>query len=129
MQNEILHQFEENLEFIGVSAEKTTHDYVTYLERVSESKDLGIIVSTMAPCPWTYYEISVALIKRDIKTEAFKQWIRFYSSKESRKQISQIIELMNKLARNANEKKKIDMKNHFSISCNHEIGFWNMAYS
>ncbi|MEP6576668.1 MAG: hypothetical protein ABJB85_09600, partial [Nitrososphaerota archaeon] len=126
MQNEILHQLEENLEFIGVSAEKTTHDYVTYLERVSESKDLDIIMSAMAPCPWTYYEISEALIKRDIKTEVFKQWIRFYSSKESQKQISRIIELLNKLARNANEKKKIDMKNHFSISCNYEIEFWNI---
>ena len=58
MQNEILHQLEENLEFIGVSAEKTTHDYVTYLERVSESKALAIIMAAMAPCPWTYYEIS-----------------------------------------------------------------------
>ena len=111
------------------SAEKTTIDYVSYFERVSDTKDLAIIASAMAPCPWTYYEISEALIKTDIRTEPFKQWIRFYSSKESRKQVKQIKELLNKLARNVDEKKKTDMKNHFSISCNYELEFWNMAYS
>jgi thiaminase (transcriptional activator TenA) len=82
MQNEILLQFEGNLELIGVSAEKTTRDYVSYLERVSNSQDLAIILSTIAPCPWTYYEFSESLIKKEIKTKAFKQWIQFYSSKE-----------------------------------------------
>ena len=129
MQNEILHQLEENLEFIKVSAEKTTHDYVTYLERISESKDLAIIMAAMAPCPWTYYEISKALIKTDIKTEAFNQWIQFYSSEESQKQVNQIKELLDKLAKNADDLKKIDMKNHFLVSCSFEMEFWNMAYA
>ena len=129
MQDKILHWLEGDVKFTRVSAEKTTIDYVSYFERVSDTKDLAIIASAMAPCPWTYYEISEALIKTDIRTEPFKQWIRFYSSKESRKQVKQIKELLNKLARNVDEKKKTDMKNHFSISCNYELEFWNMAYS
>jgi thiaminase (transcriptional activator TenA) len=129
MQHEILHQLEGDGGFTGVSAEQTTRDYISYMKRVSDSKDLYLIVSAMAPCPWTYYEISEALIKVDIRTEPFKQWIRFYSSKESRKLVNQIRQLLNKLARNADEKKKIEMKNHFSVSCNYELEFWNMAYS
>jgi thiaminase (transcriptional activator TenA) len=129
MQHELLHQLEGDLKYIGVSAEKTTMKYVSYMKRVSDSKDLAIIVSAMAPCPWTYFEISEALIKKDIKSEAFKQWTQFYSSKESQKQVNQIKEYLEKLASNADEKKKIDMKNHFSVSCNYELEFWNMAYS
>ncbi len=62
MQNEILYQLEDNPEFIGVSAEETTLKYTSYITRVSDSKNLAIIVSAMAPCPWTYYEISEALV-------------------------------------------------------------------
>jgi thiaminase/transcriptional activator TenA len=129
MQHEILHQLEGDVKFTGVSAEETTLNYVSYLKRTCDSKDLDIIVSAMAPCPWTYYEISEALIKTDIRTEPFKQWMRFYSSKESRKQVKELKVLLNKLARNADEIKKIEMKNHFSVSCNYEIEFWNMACS
>ena len=129
MQNEILYQLEDNPEFIGVSAEETPLKYTSYIKRVSDSKNLAIIVSAMAPCPWTYYEISETLIKTNIKTEAYKLWLRFYSSKESEEQVNQIKNLMNKLANSADEKKKIDMKNHFSVSCNYELEFWNMAHS
>ncbi len=88
MQNEILYQLKGNPEFIGVSAEETTLKYTSYMKRVSDSKNLAIIVSAMAPCPLTYYEISEVLIKTNIKTEAYKQWLRFYSSKESDKQVT-----------------------------------------
>ncbi len=129
MQNEILYQLEGNPESIEVSAGETTLKYTSYMKRVSDSNNLAIIVSAMAPCPWTYYEISEALIKTNIKTEAYKKWLRFYSSKESEEQVNQMKNLMNKLANSADEKKQIDMKNHFSVSCNYELGFWNMAYS
>lgn len=129
MQNEILHKLKGNLEFVEVSAEATTLKYISDMKRVSDSKNLATIVSAIAPCPWTYYEISKALIKTDIKSEAFKQWLRFYSSKESQKQVNQIKNILNELAGSADERKKKDMKNHFSVSCNYELKFWNMAYS
>jgi thiaminase/transcriptional activator TenA len=72
---------------------------------------------------------SLELVSKDVKSETFKQWIRFYSSKESGNQAIEIKQLLDGLAMNSEEKKKVDMKNHFSISCNYEIEFWNMAYS
>jgi thiaminase (transcriptional activator TenA) len=129
MQREIIHQLEGDLKSIEFSPEKTTIDYISYLEIVSDSEDFAIIISTMAPCPWTYNEISLELVSKDVKSETFKQWIRFYSSKESGNQAIEIKQLLDGLAMNSEEKKKVDMKNHFSISCNYEIEFWNMAYS
>jgi thiaminase/transcriptional activator TenA len=129
MQNEILSQLEGDLGFIETSAKETTREYISYMKRVSDSRDLAIIVSAMAPCPWTYYDISQALIKSDIRSDVFTKWIRFYSSNESLKQVNEITSLLNKLAMDVDEQKEEEMKNHFSLSCNYELKFWDMAYS
>jgi thiaminase/transcriptional activator TenA len=129
MQDEILQRLDNNYLNSGVSAENVTRDYVTYMNSVSNSEDLALIVSAIGPCPWTYFEISNALIKKNVKSKAFKKWLQFYSSNESGKQVKELKQVLNKLARNASEKKKIEMNSRFSISCNYELKFWDMAYS
>jgi thiaminase (transcriptional activator TenA) len=129
MQDEILQRLDNNYLNSGVSAENVTRDYITYMNSVSNSEDLALIVSAIGPCPWTYYEISNALIKKNVKSKAFKKWLQFYSSNESGKQVKELKQVLNKLARHASEKKKIEMNSRFSISCNYELKFWDMAYS
>jgi thiaminase/transcriptional activator TenA len=129
MQDEILQRLDNNYLNSGVSAENVTRDYITYMNSVSNSEDLALIVSAIGPCPWTYFEISNALIKKNVKSKAFKKWLQFYSSNESGKQVKELKQVLNKLARNASEKKKIEMNSRFSISCNYELKFWDMAYS
>lgn len=129
MQDEILQRLDNNYLNTGVSAEDVTRNYITYMNSVSNSEDLALIVSAIGPCPWTYYEISNALIKKNVKSKAFKKWLQFYSSDESGKQVKELKQVLNKLARNASEKKKIEMNSRFSISCNYELKFWDMAYS
>lgn len=129
MQDEILQRLDNYYLNSGVSAEDVTRNYITYMNSVSNSEDLALIVSAIGPCPWTYYEISNALIKKNVKSKAFKKWLQFYSSNESGKQVKELKQVLNKLARNASEKKKIEMNSRFSISCNYELKFWDMAYS
>ncbi len=129
MQDEILQRLDNNYLNSGVSAENVTRDYITYMNSVSNSEDLALIVSAIGPCPWTYYEISNALIKKNVKSKAFKKWLQYYSSNESGRQVNELKQVLNKLARNASEKKKIEMNSRFSISCNYELKFWDMAYS
>ena len=108
----------------------TTSNYVSFLKSAKETNDLGIFVSAIAPCPWTYFEIASKLTKVAVKTPVYKKWIQFYSSKESQKQVSDIKELLNRLAMqtyNNNQKKLILMK-YFTTACNYELDFWNMAY-
>src|SRR5262249_16516682 len=81
MQIETINLLESNnFGSVQIPAEKTTQNYISYLERVANTKNLAIILSAMAPCPWTYYEISSTLVRKSINSEASKQWIRFYSS-------------------------------------------------
>jgi thiaminase/transcriptional activator TenA len=129
MQDVILQRLDKNYLESGVSAQEVTRDYIRYMNSVSNSEDLALIVSTIAPCPWTYHEISNALIKKNVTSQAFKKWLQFYSSNESAKQVNELKQVVNKVARNASEKKKIEMNSRFSISCNYELKFWDMAYS
>jgi thiaminase/transcriptional activator TenA len=108
----------------------TTSNYVSFLKSANETNDLGIFVSSIAPCSWTYFEIASKMTKVAVKTPVYKKWIQFYSSKESQKQVSDIKELLNRLAMqtdNNNQKKLILMK-YFTTACNYELDFWNMAY-
>jgi thiaminase (transcriptional activator TenA) len=108
---------------------KTTLDYTSYLRRISSSGTFSEIVSVMAPCPWTYLEIAQQLSKIPIQNEAYKNWVRFYSSNESRTQVDEIKQILNILSKNENEKSKKVMKNHFATACKYEYLFWEMAYS
>jgi hypothetical protein len=93
------------------------------------ANNLNTLVSAMAQCPWTYYEIAQKLAKVNVRTPVYKKWVRFYSSEESRRQVNEIKELLNKLSTQVDDEQKVIMKDHFATACNYELQFWNMAYS
>jgi thiaminase/transcriptional activator TenA len=108
-----------------------TSNYVSFLRKVSSSpaKNLEVIVSAMAPCPWSYLEIAQKLSKSDIKTDVYCKWIRFYSSKESQQQIEELKNILSRLYDRADESTKRLMKQHFGAACKYEYDFWEMAYN
>jgi thiaminase/transcriptional activator TenA len=87
------------------------------------------IVSAMAPCPWTYFEIAKKLSKSYSQRGIYKKWIQFYSSEESSRQVKEIKMMLDALGKEANEKDKMAMKNHFATACKYEYLFWDMAYN
>lgn len=111
------------------SPSKTTMEYSNYLLHTSSTCSFSEIVSAMAPCPWTYLEIAQILSKRHNKNEVYRNWIQFYSSNESQKQVEELKQILNALGENEDEESKCRMKNHFAIACNYEYLFWNMAYN
>jgi len=107
----------------------TTLNYISYLRQISSIGSLGEIVSVMAPCPWTYFEIAQKLSKDHIQRGIYKKWIQFYSSEESYRQVKEIKMVLDALGKEANEKDKKVMKNHFATACKYECLFWDMAYN
>ncbi len=107
-----------------------TLSYVSFLRQVSSStKNLEVIVSAMAPCPWSYLEIAQKLSKSNIKTDVYCKWIQFYSSQESQQQIQEFKNILSRLYDQANESTKMLMKQHFGAACKYEYDFWEMAYN
>jgi thiaminase/transcriptional activator TenA len=87
------------------------------------------IVSAMAPCPWAYLEVAERLSKNYIQIGIYKKWIQFYSPEESSRQVKEIKMMFDTLAKEASEKDKMMMKNHFATACKYECLFWDMAYN
>jgi thiaminase/transcriptional activator TenA len=127
------------LNILGISSEtnlkdvfpctRTTLNYTSYLRQISSRGSMGEIVSAMAPCPWTYFEIAEKLSKKHLQTGIYKKWIQFYSSEESYQQVKEIKMMLDTLAKEASEKDKMLMKSHFATSCKYECLFWDMAYN
>jgi thiaminase/transcriptional activator TenA len=118
-----------NLEYTFPSTATTTLNYTSYLRQISSTGSVARIVSAMAPCPWTYFEIAEKLSKNHIQSKIYKKWIQFYSSEESYRQVKEIKMMLDALAKEANKKDKMVMKNHFATACRHEYLFWDMAYN
>jgi thiaminase/transcriptional activator TenA len=98
-----------------------TLNYSTFLRKVSTSaKNLEVIVSSMAPCPWSYFEIAQKLSKNNIKTDVYRKWIQFYASNESQQQVNEFKNNLSSLYDQADKSKKLLMKKHFGEACKHE---------
>jgi thiaminase/transcriptional activator TenA len=135
MQKKVL----DSLELSGAakisSPAKATLNYVSFLRKVSASRSVEEIVSAMAPCPWSYFEIAQKILiscnggENKIRTEAYQKWIEFYSSKQSQQQVKFLKNLLGSLYDNGSMSKKLVMEYHFSIACQYEHDFWKMAYN
>jgi thiaminase (transcriptional activator TenA) len=107
-----------------------TLNYISFLRQASSStKNLEVIVSAMAPCPWSYLEIAQKLSKSDIKTDLYCKWMQFYSSKESQQQIKELKNILSRLYDQADESTKRLMEEYFGAACKYEYDFWEMAYN
>ncbi len=107
-----------------------TSDYISFLRQASSStENLEVIVSAMAPCPWSYLEIAQKLSKSDIKTDVYYKWVQFYSSKESQQQIEELKNILSRLYDQADESTRTTMKRYFGAACKYEYNFWQGAYT
>ena len=112
-----------------ISVSSATLDYISFLKQVSSSAgNVEVMVSAMAPCPWSYLEIAQKLSKRDIKKDVYSKWIRFYSSNESQQQIKELKNILSSLYDQTNDNTKMIIRQHFGAACKHEYNFWESAY-
>jgi thiaminase len=73
--------------------------------------------------------ISYPTFKTPIQNEIYSNWVKFYSSNESCKQVDKIKQILDILSQNENEKSKDIIKNHFANACKYEFLFWEKAYN
>jgi thiaminase/transcriptional activator TenA len=131
MQRDLLHSLGVTppVDLASIIPSKTTRDYISFLVGVLSVGKFSEIISAMAPCPWTYLEISQKLSRVSISNKAYKSWVEFYSSDESYKQVEKIQQILNLLSEEEDEHYRQKMIYHFVEACNYEFHFWEMAYN
>ena len=114
----------------NIAIASATLNYISFLKQVSSSAgDVEVMVSAMAPCPWSYLEIAQKLSKRDIKKEVYSKWIQFYSSNESQQQVKELKNILSSLYDQTHDNTRMVMKQYFGAACKYEYNFWEAAYN
>lgn len=129
MQKEILSLWISNVDNSRATMAPATLNYTSFLRQVSSGENIEVIVSSMAPCPWSYFEIAQKLSKNTIKTDVYRKWMQFYTSNESQQQVDELKNILGSLYDQADGNKKLLMKKHFGAACKYEYEFWEMAYN
>jgi thiaminase (transcriptional activator TenA) len=117
-------------ELQGFPLSPSASHYTRHMLTVAHEGTLGEILAVLLPCPWTYWEIGKKLLD-EVKPEPshpFYEWISFYGNITDSITIK-LCALLDEWAKDAPEREKEKMKQHFLLSCQLEYMFWDMAYN
>jgi thiaminase/transcriptional activator TenA len=105
--------------------------YTKHLLEQAQQGTLLDILSALAPCLWTYWEIGNKLVSYavELDTHPFKDWILFYAELEADIPLNcRIFNRLDEEAKNCSEEQLEKAQFIFLKSCEMEWQFWNMAY-
>lgn len=109
----------------------TNTSYTNYMLWVSQNGDILDLTVSLLSCSWSY-KIIADKINKNEKTkdnEFFGEWINGYISEEYAEANDELIELADRLGKNASEEKINYLKEIFINCSKYEYMFWDMAYN
>lgn len=111
-------------------ADTSTKNYCDFLiENANQNSEKFIAVSLL-PCQWGYQEIAQNFVKNKFETESFhKIWIDSYSSQEYQDVTNWLINHVDEIGKNSNNKEVEKYKQLFRSGIEYEIGFWDSAWN
>ncbi|WLD93889.1 thiaminase II [Alkalihalobacillus sp. AL-G] len=122
---------------LGITAEErtnfkpapTAYAYTSHMYRAANLGHLGDIIAAILPCYWLYYEIGERLKNASPKEPIYQEWIAAYGGEWFRELVEEQIKRLDKIADTVTEEDRERMKEHFIISSQYELEFWEMAYT
>ena len=111
-------------------ADTSTKNYCDFLiENANQNSEKFIAVSLL-PCQWGYQEIAQNFVKNKFETDSFhKIWIDSYSSQEYQDVTNWLINHVDEIGKNSNNKEVEKYKQLFRSGIEYEIGFWDSAWN
>ena len=111
-------------------ADTSTKNYCDFLiENANQNSEKFIAVSLL-PCQWGYQEIAQNFVKNKFETKSFhKIWIDSYSSQEYQDVTNWLINHVDEIGKNSNNKEVEKYKQLFRSGIEYEIGFWDSAWN
>jgi len=107
----------------------TAYAYTSHLYRSALFGDLGMIISSLLPCYWLYYEIGKRFKEYQPDVPIYEEWIKTYGSEWFQSLVEEQINRLDQLAEACTPKQRQAMKETFLISSQYELRFWEMAYT
>ena len=104
--------------------------YTNYMLSVAQNGGPMEIVSAILACSWSYAEIGQALAKLPVAAEHpfYGEWVQGYCSAEYTACNQALIDLMDRLAADANAAQLAYLTDIFVNCSRYELGFWDMSW-
>ncbi|MFC0302480.1 thiaminase II [Virgibacillus soli] len=107
----------------------TAYAYTSHLYRATMSGNLAHTVAAMLPCYWLYADIGKKNENATPEPDIYRNWIKMYASDWFQDATSEMIDMLNTLVADMNEKEKEKVKEQFVIAKEYELHFWEMSYT
>ncbi|MGM7685048.1 thiaminase II [Cytobacillus sp. Hm23] len=107
----------------------TAYAYTSHMYRAAHTGHIGDTIAALLPCYWLYYEIGEQLVHANPTEPIYQQWIQTYGGDWFRKLVEEVIDLLDDIADQVTEADREKMQEHFIISSQYELMFWEMAYT
>ena len=104
--------------------------YTNYMLSVAYTGTPVEIVAAILACSWSYAEIGQALarVPGALEHPFYGEWIQSYAGKEYAAVNAGLIDLMNRLGREAGPEQLQRLTEIFCNCSRYELGFWDMAW-
>ena len=104
--------------------------YTNYMLSVAHTGTTAEIVAAILACSWSYAEIGQTLAKVPgaLGHPFYGEWIASYAGEECAAVNAGLIDLMNRLARDAGPEQLQRLEDIFCNCSRYELGFWDMAW-
>ena len=102
--------------------------YTSYLLRIALERPYEEGVFAFLPCYWIYLEVGKNLERRGSRNPLYQKWIDTYSSQEYEKVVRKVIEVAERVGREASPKTRENMRKHFITTSKMEYMFWDMGW-
>jgi len=107
----------------------TAYAYTSHLYRATMFGNLAHTVAAILPCYWLYADIGKVYQDATPGPEIYQNWIKFYAGDRFQESTQSMIDLLNMLVEDMNEKEKEKVKEQFVIAKDYELMFWEMSYT
>ena len=107
----------------------TAYAYTSHLYRAAYTGQIGDAIAALLPCYWLYHEIGELLQGCSPAEPIYQDWIHAYGGDDFKELTYEQINRLDRIAEQSTQTQRDQMKEHFLISSQYELNFWEMAYT
>ncbi len=102
--------------------------YTNYLMAVSAFQSYEVTVAALLPCFWIYKKIGDYIYANQSGNNPYQNWIDAYAGEEFAASVEKALRICDRLAENASEATRQQMKEAYVTASRLEYVFWDSAY-
>lgn len=112
-----------------VEASKVTSDYNEHICKGIATGNLCVALAAILPCMWIYNRVGLHILSHaKLENNQYKEWIMEYGNEEFTIGTSQVLEMIDEWAAQADEPTIKSMDYYFLKSALYEYAFWDYGY-